>query len=177
MCKIYKIVRRWLLTEFEEITLKKIIKNKMVEDFYVNLNVLLGSSGIKNKELSSKIGWDAAGYNQKLNRRSDLKLSTLIYMCVALMDLMDEKNQTGYTFYEKCEELDLTKLFTMSEFRLGELFLNVSGAVAGTEQFLDTAEKRKTFKSLKTFVLGKKHSPALSEKEISVYMNFYNQLP
>ena len=33
------------MTEFEEITLKKIIKNKMVEDFYVNLNVLLGVSG------------------------------------------------------------------------------------------------------------------------------------
>ena len=88
------------MTEFEEITLKKIIKNKMVEDFYVNLNVLLGASGIRNKELSSKIGWDAAGYNQKLNRRSDLKLSTLIYMCMALMDLTDEKNQTGYTFYD-----------------------------------------------------------------------------
>ena len=74
-----KTAWRCPLTEFEEITLKKIIKNKMVEDFYVNLNVLLGSSGIRNKELSSKIGWDAAGYNQKLNRRSDLKLSTLIY--------------------------------------------------------------------------------------------------
>ena len=49
------------MTEYEEITLKKLIKGKMVDVFYVNVNVLMGQNHIANNELSEKIGWDAAG--------------------------------------------------------------------------------------------------------------------
>lgn len=75
------------MTEFEEIALKKIIKARMVDLLYVNLNVLLGSHRIANKELSEKIGWDSAGYSQKLNRQSDLRISTFVIMLAALMEL------------------------------------------------------------------------------------------
>ncbi len=162
------------MTEFEEITLKKIIKSKMVDEFYINLNVLLESNHIKNKELSGKIGWDSAGYNQKLNRKSDLKISTLITVIMAIMDLMDEKNQTNFSFYEKFDSMDLTRLFSMSQFRLGELFLNVSDTVSGGSGFLGRPELVKTYRSLKPFVVSKRQSPRLSDKEIEVYMKFYD---
>ena len=160
------------MTEYEEITIKKIIKYKMVDVFYVNLNVLLGSMHIKNKELSAKVGWDPSGYNQKLNRKSDLKLSTLLNTFMAITDLTDEKNPTGYSFFEKIEEMDLSRIFNVEEFRLSELFLNVSAAVAGTEQFLYSTDLKKTYRSLKPFVLSRKLSPALTEREIDVYMKF-----
>ena len=160
------------MTEYEEITIKKIIKYKMVDVFYVNLNVLLGSRHIKNKELSAKVGWDSSGYNQKLNRKSDLKLSTLLNILMAITELTDEKNQTGYSFFEKIEEMELSRFFSVEEFRLSELFLNVSAAVAGTEEFLRSAELKKTYRSLKPFVLSKKNSPAFTEHEIDVYMKF-----
>lgn len=172
MYKMHKTGDGFAMTEFEEITIKKIIKYKMVDIFYVNLNVLLGSRHIKNKELSSKLGWDPSGYNQKLNRKSDLKLSTLLNLFMAITDLTDEKNQTEYSFFEKIEEMELSRFFNVEEFRLSELFLNVSAAVAGTEEFLCSADLRKTYRSLKPFVLSKKNSPALTEREIDVYMKF-----
>lgn len=164
------------MTEFEEITLKKIIKGKMVDEFYINLNVLLGINRIGNNELSRKIGWDSAGYNQKINRQSDLRLSTLVNMFVAIVELTNEKNDTGLSFYEKYEEMDFSRLFSVNEFRLGELFLHVSAVVEGRERFLDTPEKIKTYKSLRPFVLGKRHSPQLSEKEKDVYMKYYEMI-
>ena len=164
------------MTEFEGITLKKIIKGKMVDEFYVNLNVMLGNSHIGNNELSKKIGWDPAGYNQKLNRKSDLRLSTLINMFVAMAGLTDEKNGTDFSFYEKYEEMEFRRLFTISEFRLGELFLHVNAVMNGEEEFLNSPEQVKTYKSLKAFVLGKRSVPALSEKEKNVYMKYYEML-
>ena len=164
------------MTEFEEITLKKIIKGKIVEEFYVNLNVMLGSNRIGNNELSRKIGWDPAGYNQKLNRKSDLRLSTLINMFVAIADLINQKNDTEFSFYEQYEEMEFRRLFTLSEFRLGELFLHISAVVDGEEEFLNTPERVKTYKSLRAYVLGKRSSPALSEKEKGVYMKYYDMV-
>ncbi|MDO4345364.1 MAG: hypothetical protein Q4C50_11230 [Eubacteriales bacterium] len=164
------------MTEFEEITLKKIIKGKIVEEFYVNLNVMLGSNRIGNNELSRKIGWDPAGYNQKLNRKSDLRLSTLINMFVAISDLINQKNDTEFSFYEQYEEMEFRRLFTLSEFRLGELFLHISAVVDGEEEFLNTPERVKTYKSLRAYVLGKRSSPALSEKEKGVYMKYYDMV-
>lgn len=162
------------MTEFEEITLKKIIKSKMVDEFYVNLNVLLGNNKIGNNELSRKIGWDSAGYNQKQNRQSDLRLSTLVNVFVAISELTNEKNGTGFSFYEQYEEMDFTRLFSLTEFRLGELFLHISAVVDGQERFLDTPDRIKTYKSLKAYVLSKRHSPQLSEKEKGVYMKYYD---
>lgn len=164
------------MTEFEEITLKKIIKGKIVDEFYVNLNVLLGNYRIGNNELSCKIGWDSAGYNQKLTRQSDLRLSTLVNMFVAISELTDEKSGTNLSFYERFEEMDFTKLFSPDMFRLGELFLHVSAVVDGKESFLDTQDKIKTYKSLRVYVLRKRHSPQLSEKEIDVYMKYYDMV-
>lgn len=164
------------ITEFDEITLKKIIRNKMVDEFYVGLNVYLGNNHIKNKELSAKIGWDSAGYNQKLNRKSDLKLSTLFNLFTALIDLTDEKNETHLSFYEKFEEMDLTQLFTLNEYKLSKLFLNVSAVVDGTEQFLNSSELIKTYKTLKPYVMRKRGSPTYSDKEKDVYMKFYEML-
>ncbi len=162
------------ITEFDEITLKKIIKNKMVDEFYINLNVYLGNNHIKNKELSAKIGWDSAGYNQKLNRKSDLKLSTLINLFTALVDLTDEKNETHLSYYEKYEEMDLSQLFTLNEYKLSRLFLNISAAVGGSEQFLNSAELIKTYKMLKPYVMRKRGSPTYSEKEKETYLKFYD---
>lgn len=164
------------ITEFDEITLKKIIKNKMVDEFYVNLNVFLGNNHIRNKELSAKIGWDSAGYNQKLNRKSDLKLSTLINMFMSLMDLTDEKNETRLSFYEKYEEMDLTQFFSVNEFKLSQLFLNISASVAGKEEFLNSSELVRTYKMLKPYVMRKKGAPVYSAREKEVYMKFYDMV-
>lgn len=164
------------LTEFDEITLKKVIKNKIVTDFYVNLNVYLGNNHIKNKELSASIGWDPAGYNQKLNRKSDLKLSTLVVMLTSLIELSDEKQETNLSFYEKYEQMELTRLVSVDSYRLGRLFLNISASVEGTEEFLGTPDLVKTYKTLKPFVTRHgKGMPAYSDREIEAYMKFYNE--
>lgn len=165
------------ITEYDEITLKKIIKGKMIDEFYINLNVLLRTNNIKNNELSEKIGWDSAGYNQKLNRKNDLRLTTLINIFAAIMDLVNEKNAIKVSFYERYEIMDYTMFFSLGELRLGELFLHISSVVKMEEEFLNTPERIKTYKSLKSYVLGNRQSPRLSEQEKEVYLKFYNLLP
>ena len=80
------------------------------------------------------------------------------------------------SFYEKYEEMEFRRLFTISEFRLGELFLHVNAVMNGEEEFLNSPEQVKTYKSLKVYVLGKRGIPALSEKEKDVYMKYYKLL-
>ncbi len=164
------------MTEVEEVILKKIIKGKMVDEYYVNLNVMLGRNRIGNNELSRTIGWDPAGYSQKLNRQSDLRLSTLIIMFVAIANLTNEKNHTDFSFYEQYEEMDFTELFTQKEFRLGELFLHVSAVVEGKEEFLNTPERKKTYKSLRSYVLGNRPSPQLSDNDKQTYLKYYDMI-
>jgi len=162
------------MTEFEEITLKKIIKSKMIDEFYVNLNVLLGSYHISNAKVSRMIGWDPAGYNQKMSRQSDLRLSTLLNICTAISELISEDDATDMTRYSQFQEFEFSKLFTFSEFQLGDLFLHVSAVVEGTETFLNTPARIKAYRSLKYHVFNKRHAPTFSDREKETYMKFYS---
>lgn len=163
------------MTEFEEITLKKIIKSKMIDEFYVNLNVLLGNYHISNAKVSRMIGWDPAGYNQKMSRQSDLRLSTLLNICTAISELISEEDSSERSKYTQFEEFEFEKLFTFSEFQLGDLFLHVSAVVEGRETFLNTPTRLKAYKSLKYHVFNKRHTPNFSDREKETYMKFYSQ--
>ncbi len=164
------------MTEFEEITFKKIIKGKMIGQIYVNLNVILGNNSITNAEISTKIGWDPAGYNQKLNRLSDLRISTFLNICAALMELSTSHREEQVSDYEKYEELDFTQLITFEEYKLALLFLHISDVADGKANFLDKPSLVKTFKSLKTYLLGKRTSSNFSEQQKAVYFKYYNEL-
>ena len=165
------------MTEFEEITIKKIIKGKIVEGFYVNLNVALGKNRITNKELSEKIGWDSAGYNQKLNRQSDLRFSTFVAIIAAICELQGEVSYLQkVSSYKEYMEMDLKKLVGLEEYQLGKLFLHVTAAAEGKEDFLCTPEYREIYRSLRPYVFSKKRIPQLSEKERTAYIKYCEDL-
>lgn len=165
------------MTEFEEITIKKIIKGKIVEGFYVNLNVALGLSRITNKELSEKIGWDSAGYNQKLNRQSDLRFSTFVAIIAAICELQGEDSYLQkVSSYKDYMDIDLKKLIGFEEYQLGKLFLHVTSAAEGKEEFLCTSEYRGIYKSLRPYVFSKKRIPQLSENERTAYIKYYEDI-
>lgn len=164
------------MTEFEEITLKKIIKGKIVDEFYVNLGVTLGSNKISNRELSEKIGWDPAGISQKQNRNSDMRFSTFITMLVAISELSDEKSGGGVSPYLAFDELAVDRLVTFDSFMLGKLFIHVSASIEGREEFLCDQQYVKIYKKLRPFVFNQKRAPRFSEKEQAVYKKYYDKL-
>ena len=55
------------MTEYEETVLKKIVKGYLIECIYTRLNRLAGEYGISNAEISKRIGWDPAGFNQNIS--------------------------------------------------------------------------------------------------------------
>lgn len=161
------------MTEFEEATLKKIIKCKMVNEFYVNLNVVMGSYHISNSQLSRLIGWDSAGYNQKMNRQSDLRLSTIIMLCSAISQAIHEDENFNFDQYTEFQEMEFERLFTYSEFQLGDLFLHITAVAEGKEIFLNTKAREKTYRSLWHYVQSKRQGPQLTKQEKAVFMRYY----
>ena len=103
-----------------------------------------------------------------------MRVSTLINLFVAITELINEKHDTGLSFYERYEEMDFHQLFSMDLFRLGELFLHVSAAAEGHELFLNSQEKIRTYKSLRTYVYRRHQALQISDEEKDVYMKYYN---
>ena len=161
------------MTEIEASILKKIVKSKMVDEFYINMNVLLGTYHISNSQVSRLVGWDAAGYNQKLNRQSDLRLSTVMSICSAVSQAIHEGENISFEQYMEFQEIEFKKLFTYSEFQLGDLYLHITAAAEGREPFLNTKGREMTFRSLRHFVQNRRRTPQFTEAETAVFMRYY----
>ncbi len=164
------------MTEFEELALKKIIKDYLIDCVYYNINLLIGKYGISNAEISKKIGWDQAGYNQKYNRSNDLRITTFIKIYTALLELVREK-EAEYGFEElNLSNIDLNELITKNELDLGHLFNHISSVAEGKTEFLSDKSLADTFLSLKSFVLTGRKNKKFNDKEIDVYIKYYKKL-
>ncbi|MEA5002111.1 MAG: hypothetical protein VB081_01225 [Christensenella sp.] len=164
------------MTEFEEIALKKIVKDYLIENIYYRINLLIGKYGISNAEISKRIGWDPAGYNQKYNRSNDLRMTTFIKIYVAIQEIIAEKEaEYGYEELE-LSKIDLNDLITQDEFALGRLFNHISAAAEGKMEFLSNVSLTHTYLSLKSFVLLGRKNKKFSEREIDVYISFYKAI-
>lgn len=163
------------MTEFEELALKKITKDYLVDCVYTRLNLIAGRYGISNSQISKRIGWDPAGYNQKYNRSNDLRITTFIKIYVALTGLISEKEAELELDGMETSNIQLDELITQKELDVGALFNHISAAAEGKVKLLDKLCFATTYKEMKPFVLVSKKKKRLSDKEIQVYINYYKR--
>ncbi len=164
------------MTEFEELALKKITKDYLIDCVYTRLNVIAGRYGISNAEISKHIGWDPAGFNQKYSRSNDLRITTFIKIYVALIDLVAEKEAEMGLEDLETSEIKLDELITQKELDAATLFNHISAAAEGKSEFLNKKNYRQTYKMMKPFVFVGKKSKKFSDKEIDVYISYYKKV-
>ncbi len=162
------------MTEFDELALKKITRDYLIECIYSRLNVIAGQYGISNAEISKHIGWDPAGFNQKYSRSNDLRITTFIKIYVALTDLVKQKEaEIGL---EMVSTIQIEDLITQDAIDVGSLFNHISASVEGREEFLSTDSHKRTYSQIKPFILLGRKSKKFSEREIGVYIDYYKRL-
>jgi hypothetical protein len=164
------------LTEFEELALKKIAKEYLVDCVYGRINVIAGKYDISNADISKHIGWDPAGFNQKFNRSNDVRITTFIKIYVTLMELISEKEKDLDIEGIGLSEISLDELITPNEVAVGALFNHISASVEGNAEFLSVSSCADIYKKMKPFVLVSKHNKRFSDKEIAVYIHYYKMI-
>lgn len=163
------------MTEFEEIALKKIVKDCLIDNIYHRINTVCGDYGISNAEVSKRIGWDPAGYNQKYNRSNDLRITTFIKIYSAIKEIIAEKEaQFGFTGIS-ADQVGLGDFITDEAIDLGHLFNHVSAAAEGKAEFLETKAFAETYKGLRAFVMRGRNNKKYSDREVDVYIDFFKQ--
>lgn len=161
------------MTEFEEITIKKMIRYFLIDSVYYRINLICDAFGISNSQISKRIGWDPAVYNQKYNRSNDLRMTTFLKIFVAIEEIIEEKEKkSGYSGLG-LDEIHLDEFITQKELDICRLFNHVSAVAEGKTDFLDKKHLIETFLSMKSFVLIGKKSRRFTEREIDVYVRYY----
>ena len=94
--------------------------------------------GISNVDISTYIGWDSAGFNQKFNRSNDLRITTFVKIYAALIDLISQKEMEMGLSASELSVIRLDELITPNEVNVAELFNHISHAVEGMTDFLST---------------------------------------
>lgn len=161
------------MTEFEELALKKITKDFLVDCVYGHINALSGRYGVSNVDISKHVGWDPAGFNQKYNRSNDLRITTFIKIYVALTELVAEKEREMGLDERMFTQIRIGDLITSEELAVGALFNHISAAAEGSAVFLDKANYVETYQRMKPFVLVSKKNKRYSDREIDVYIRYY----
>lgn len=161
------------MTEFEELALKKITRDYMIDCVYGQINGLAGKFGISNAEISKYIGWDSSGFNQKYNRSNDLRITTFIKIYVALIDLIAIKEKEMGLDRLGFSDIKLTDLITEREMKIGTLFNHISATAEGRAMFLDQEEFVDVYRSMRPFVLLGKRNKRFSDRETEVYIHYY----
>ena len=161
------------MTEFEELALKKITQDYMIDCIYDQIKGLSGKYGISNAEISNYIGWDSSGFNQKCNRSNDLRITTFIKIFVALTDLITAKEKEMGLDQLGLSDIRITDLITEREMMIGTLFNHISATAEGRAVFLDRKEYVDIFRSMRPFVLVGKRNKRFSDEESDVYIHYY----
>lgn len=164
------------MTEFEEIAMKKISKDYLIDCIYNNINTISGRYDISNAEISKRIGWDPAGFNQKYNRSNDLRITTFIKIYVALAALIKEKEAEIGLDSLSVPTISLDEFITKRELDAGELFIHIGDAAEGRVNFLDGESYVQTYKAMRPFVLVGRKNNRFSEREMDVYVSYYQKL-
>lgn len=161
------------MTEFEELALKKITKDYLVDCIYSKINALAGRYGISNADISKRVGWDPAGFNQKYNRSNDLRITTFVKIYVALVDLICEKEtemgMDGLAF----SQIGIEEFITKDEIAIGTLFNHISAAAEGSVPFLNTGPLVTVYIRMKPFVMLGKRNHRFSDRECDAYVYYY----
>ncbi len=164
------------MTEFEELALKKITKDFLVDCIYNRINTISARYGISNVDISTYIGWDSAGFNQKYNRSNDLRITTFVKIYSALIDLITQKETEMGLSTAELSVIRLEELITPSEVNVAELFNHISHTVEGITDFLNTKDLKQTYIRMKPFVLVSKRNKRFSDREIDVYINYFKSI-
>lgn len=164
------------MTEFEEITLKKMIRYFLIDNIYYQINLICDAFGISNSQISKRIGWDPSVFNQKYNRSNDLRITTFLKIFVAIEEIIEEKEiKSGYSGLG-LDKLRLDEFITQKELDICKLFNHISAAAEGKTDFLNHDSLVGTFLSMKSFILLGKKSKRFNAREIDVYVNYYKSL-
>ncbi len=164
------------MTEYEEIVLKKIIKDCLIDNVYYQFHLVFSKYGISNAEISTHIGWDPAGFRQKYNRSNDLRLSTFVKIYAAILEIIEQREEEFGCKDLHEEEIGLDELITKNELNLAHLFNHVSAVAEGKTDFLNTQKMKDTFCSLRQFVLLGKKNKRLTPREVEIYINYYKEI-
>jgi len=164
------------MTEFEELALKKITKDFLIDSVYTRLNMFLGKYNITNSEISREIGWDPAGFNQKYNRSNDLRITTFVKIFAALTKLISEKEAELGIDDLGLAQIRLDELIGKDEIEIGSLFNHISAAAEGKVQFLCEERYAATYRHMKPFVLLSKNNKKFNDREINVYIHYYRAI-
>ena len=163
------------LTEFEELALKKITKDYLIDSIYMKINIISGRYGISNAEISKHIGWDPAGFNQKYNRSNDLRITTFVKIYVSIQDLIRMKEIELGLDSQIHSAIHLDDLISEDELRAGELFNHISAAAEGREVFLSHKRFQDTYMQMKPFVLISRRNRRFNDREIDAYILYFKQ--
>jgi hypothetical protein len=161
------------VTEFEELALKKITKDYLIDCIFNELNVTTGRYGISNAEISKTIGWDPSGFNQKNSRNVDLRITTFIKIFVAIKQIIAAHEAEMGLEDIGSAEIHLNDLITQQELDIGALLLHISAAAEGKCEFLKGTEFVQAYLNMKPFVLVGKKNNKYSEREVDVYVKYY----
>ena len=164
------------MTEFEVLALKKIIKDFLIDNVYFKINHLASEYGISNAEISKRVGWDSAGFNQKFNRSNDLRITTFVKIYAAICEAVRER-EAEYGFYDlDLGNIGIDELLTQKEIDIGMLFNHISAVAEGRSEFLCTSTLTDTYVSMKSFVLLGRKNRKFNEREIGVYIDYYKRV-
>lgn len=164
------------MTEFEELALKKITKDYLIDSIFNQLNAVTGKYGISNAEISKTIGWDPSGFNQKNSRNVDLRITTFIKIFVAIKQIIAFR-EAEFGLEDFCSSnISLEDLITQQELEIGALLLHISTAAEGKCDFLIGTEFVQTYLNMKPFVLVGRKNNKYSEREVNVYIKYYKMV-
>lgn len=165
-----------VVTEFEELALKKITKDYLVDCIYGHINTISGRYGISNAEISKRIGWDPAVYNQKYNRSNDLRISTFIKIYIAIAETIQERAcEFGFEDVTP-ENIQIGDLITDAELMTGSLFNHISAAAEGKTVFLSERKYQAAYIRMKPFVMASSKHKKFSEREVLVYVSYLKEM-
>lgn len=162
------------MTEFEELALKKITKDYLIDCIYSKINSIAGRYDISNAEISRWIGWDPAGFNQKYNRSNDLRITTFIKIFVAISELIAAKEMEIGLSRQEMTTIRLDEFITEKELDVGALFNHISAVVDGKAVFLSEKKYIEAFREMRVFVLVGRKNNRYSSREFDVYNSYYN---
>ena len=164
------------MNEFEEIALKKIVREYLIERIYYRINLIAERWGISNAEISKQIGWDPAGYNQKYSRSNDLRITTFIKIYTALQEIIEKREKLISDANMGLETIELKDFITDEEIDIGHLFNHISASVDGRENFLGSSKHISMFMNLRGFVLQGFRNRKFNEREVAAYAKYYTQV-
>jgi hypothetical protein len=92
---------------------------------------------------------------------------------MTLIELVIEKEAHMGLKMNGGSTIHLNELITQNELDVGALFIHISAAAEGRAQFLNQDSYKNIYKSMMPFVTTSKYNKRFSEREIDVYIKYF----